>query len=86
MIQILDLFQNFEDLSIQIDVSFFVFEIFEIEIINIFLGNIVEGDENIIIKKLVFVKEIVNFFDRLSRELLFVKQNNLEVSFEKQKD
>lgn len=86
MIQILDSFQNFEDSSIQIDVSFFVFEIFEIEIINIFLGNIVEGDENIIIKKLVFVKEIVNFFDRLSRELLFVKQNNLEVSFEKQKD
>lgn len=86
MIQILDSFQNFEDSSIQIDVSFFVFEIFEIEIINIFLGNIVEGDENIIIKKLVFVKEIVNFFDRLSRELLFVKQNNLEVSFQKQKD
>lgn len=86
MIQILDSFQNFEDSSIQIDVSFFVFEIFKIEIINIFLGNIVEGDENIIIKKLVFVKEIVNFFDRLSRELLFVKQNNLEVSFQKQKD
>lgn len=81
-----DSLQNLEDSSTQTDVSFSAFEISETETTNILPGNTAEGDENIITKKLVPVKETVNFFDRLSREPSPVKQNNSEASSEKQKD
>lgn len=81
-----DSLQDLEDSSTQTDVSFLAFEMSETDTTDIHPENTSEMDENIITKKLVPVKETVNFFDRLSREPSPVKHNNTEASSQKKKD